>query len=472
MKCNACLIKIAKNRLAVQCKFCKQYFHTKCKNIDRITYNKVKEDSHIWFCRPCNREFTPFADLNDELLRLTLQDNDNFNFNLINDNQMFEITQVKQQLYQKLNSIGVNNENNNECLYYTASELNDIKSHKNSLSIMHLNISSLPFHYDDLTSLLSVIENKFDLIGITETKLQKDIPPKNCIDLQNYNIEQCTTESSKGGALLYISDKYNYKRRDDLTLYKKLDLESTFVEILNQKGKNIVVGVIYKHPKMGINEFIGQYLYKLFDITSNENKHLILLGDFNINLLNFKKDNDTGSFIDTMTSNSLQPLILRPTRITTKSNTLIDNIFTNITSENVTSGNITHTISDHLAQFAFIEMNIKKKVENNLFRRDFKHFNNTNFKEDILKVDWEKELHKEIEDPNHSIEKLISIVNKKLDKHAPYKMFSQKSKEAPKRPWMTKGILKSISKRDNIHKKYVRSKNEVNKVALYENYRR
>ena len=48
------------------------------------------------------------------------------------------------------------------------------------------------------------------------------------------------------------------------------------------------------------------------------------------------------------------PLILPPTRINSHSNTLIDNIFSNVIDLDIISGNLTATISDHLPQFAII----------------------------------------------------------------------------------------------------------------------
>ena len=53
------------------------------------------------------------------------------------------------------------------------------------------------------------------------------------------------------------------------------------------------------------------------------------MGDFNINLLNYEKHEDTTTFIDLMHSFSFISLINRPTRITDNSATLIVNIFTN-----------------------------------------------------------------------------------------------------------------------------------------------
>ena len=55
--------------------------------------------------------------------------------------------------------------------------------------------------------------------------------------------------------------------------------------------------------------------------------------------------NQTNEFLDSLASNSFIPLILQPTRITSHSNTLIDNIFLNFIDPDIRSGNLTATIS-------------------------------------------------------------------------------------------------------------------------------
>ena len=73
-----------------------------------------------------------------------------------------------------------------------------------------------------------------------------------------------------------------------------------------------------------------------------------------MSLLNYNEHNQTNESLDSLTSNSFIPLILQPTRITSHSNTLIDNIFSNVIDPDIISGNLTATISDHLPQFAII----------------------------------------------------------------------------------------------------------------------
>ena len=78
---------------------------------------------------------------------------------------------------------------------------------------------------------------------------------------------------------------------------------------------------------MDLADFNCNYLYKLLENTSEEQKPIFLLGDFNVNLLNYHEHNKTNEFLDSLASNSNIPLILQPTRISSHSNTLIDNIF-------------------------------------------------------------------------------------------------------------------------------------------------
>ena len=124
-------------------------------------------------------------------------------------------------------------------------------------------------------------------------------------------------------------------------------MKSTFIEIVNPRKSNIIVGVIYRQPSEDLADFNCNYLNKLLENTSKEQKSILLLGDFNDNLLNYNEHNETNDFLDSCASNSFIPLILQPTRITSHSNTFIDNIFSNVIDSDIVSGNLIATISDH-----------------------------------------------------------------------------------------------------------------------------
>ena len=100
---------------------------------------------------------------------------------------------------------------------------------------------------------------------------------------------------------------------------------------------------------MDLTDFNCNYLKKLLENISKEQKSILLLGDFNVNLLNYNEHDQTNEFLDSLASNSFIPLILQPTRVNRHSNTLIDNIFSNVIGPYVISGKLTVTISYHLA---------------------------------------------------------------------------------------------------------------------------
>ena len=83
----------------------------------------------------------------------------------------------------------------------------------------------------------------------------KNTPVTQNIELSNYSFEHTPRESSSGGTLLYIANHLSHKTRRDLNIYKKFELESIFVEIINPKKSNIIVDTIYRHPKMDVTEF-------------------------------------------------------------------------------------------------------------------------------------------------------------------------------------------------------------------------
>ena len=115
---------------------------------------------------------------------------------------------------------------------------------------------------------------------------------------------------------------------------------------------------------MYLTDFNCNYLNQLLENISKEQKSIFLIGDFNANLLNYNEHNRTNEFLDSLASSSFIPLILQPNRITSHSNTLIDNISSNVIDPDIISGNLTATISDQLPQFIRI-LNIFGNISGN-----------------------------------------------------------------------------------------------------------
>ena len=154
-------------------------------------------------------------------------------------------------------------------------------------------------------------------------------------------------------------------------------IKTTFIETAKQKKGNIIVRVIYRHPSMDLTDFNCNYLNKLLENISKEQKSIFLLGDFNVNLLNYNEHNQTNDFLDSLaSSNSFIPLILQPIRITSHSNTLKDNIFSSAINKDIILSNLTVTISDHMSQFA-VTSNVFSNIsvnKSNIYEKDWSKF--------------------------------------------------------------------------------------------------
>ena len=107
--------------------------------------------------------------------------------------------------------------------------------------------------------------------------------------------------------------------------------------------------------------------------------------------MNYNEHNHKNEFLDPLVSNTFIPLILQPTRITSHSNTIIDNIFLNVIDPDIISGNLTATPSDHLPQFALIPNMFGNITGNksNIHERDLFKFDPENFIPDYFSDEWE-----------------------------------------------------------------------------------
>ena len=66
---------------------------------------------------------------------------------------------------------------------------------------------------------------------------------------------------------------------------------------------------------MNLNELDEFYLNNLLDNLSKENKTVFLLGDFNINLLNYAQDTSTDEFLDSLSFHLFLPHILQSSKV-------------------------------------------------------------------------------------------------------------------------------------------------------------
>ena len=154
-----------------------------------------------------------------------------------------------------------------------------------------------------------------------------------------------------GGVALLVKQPLEYCVREDISVCNEC-IESLFIEVHlhNQPTKNdVVIGVICRPPDTDINSFVA-IITDILSVIKAERKKSFILGHFNINLINVSNHIPTAEFLEVIYSHAFTPLITKPTRVTSNTATLIDNIFTN-SSRNSFNGIILSDISDHFPIF-------------------------------------------------------------------------------------------------------------------------
>ena len=177
-------------------------------------------------------------------------------------------------------------------------------------------------------------------------------------------------------------------------------------------------------------------------------------------MLAFESNSFVEDFLNTIFANFLQPLILKPTRVTKNQKpSLIDNIFINYTDNSAWSGNLIANISDHMPNFLVIDQKVSKMKQKPLFKRDFKHFIANEYVSEISSKNLLPMNYSTINLDGkfqHFQDSILSSINV----HAPLKKVSKKQAKLRRKPWITTGILKSISIKNKLYKRFFKSKDQ------------
>ena len=103
--------------------------------------------------------------------------------------------------------------------------------------------------------MLSALGVSFDLLGISETKQQTGKNFISNVNIEGYHIHTQPSKSAAGGVAIYVKDKLDHFKRDDLSILHD-EFESLWVEIKNKKGKNFLCGCFYRHPNTDVSNIM------------------------------------------------------------------------------------------------------------------------------------------------------------------------------------------------------------------------
>ena len=224
-----------------------------------------------------------------------------------------------------------------------------------------------------------------DVLAIQETKL--DVFNNNSdFYICGYKLIRRDRLSDGGGGIcFYIKSTINFSVRTDLNIGLKTCVSKFAIK---PNSKPFIVVNWYRPPNSPIGLF--SHLENLIARLDLTNLEFFLLGNMNADMASTNYHNNVRQLINISDIYGLHQLISEPTRITDKSSTLIDLIYTNCPERVVCSGVAHISISDHSLVYAFRELSINfSKGHTSITYRNFKTFNRAKFRNDICNENWE-----------------------------------------------------------------------------------
>lgn len=282
------------------------------------------------------------------------------------------------------------------------------------------------------------------------------------IDIPGYScISRPYSSTRKGGLATYVAECLNVEVMS-CPAYSSDIWEILMVSVHGDvtNGKKIIIGNLYRPPK-DLADTKTRFIEEYDIVVSSLDKHeqIYICGDSNIDLLKYESQPRVRDFFLANHSHCLYPKLHKPTRITDISQTLIDNVFYRPnTGTTVLGGILTHRLSDHQPYFVQLTLPGHKK------KQETEHSWKTVVKmTPQAKINFKNHLKESINttifdqspsaDPNRNYSILENLVMSAYNRCFPERRIRTDRRKDPRSPWINKGIIKSIRKRNRLYKR-------------------
>lgn len=218
---------------------------------------------------------------------------------------------------------------------------------KSSFKIFHINIQSIRSKLSEIDIYIdSLSENVPDVLCFSETFLKNG--DQSCIQIEGFKLAEyfCRKNQRRGGVCIFVKNFVHFNKLEwlhDFAVVENFECCGIYIPEIK-----IIVICLYRSGK-NFNIFFEKLEILLFKLTRkhrNLNNKVVLVGDFNINL--FQNDHLTSRFLEILNIYKFKCRVTNATRITSHSQTCIDNIITNFNKCKAEVLNL--GLSDHTAQ--------------------------------------------------------------------------------------------------------------------------
>lgn len=311
---------------------------------------------------------------------------------------------------------------------------------RSSLNVGFLNVCSLTRKVHEVAQLVS--SRGIHLMALAETWLNDSISSGE-VELPHFRLHRRDRVSDHrgGGVAVYCHESVPAVRRQDL---EHPNIELLWLEIHQQKQR-VMVGCFYRPPRLTVESW--QYLENCILLAQGCSDGLVLLGDFNVNVLD-PQDHHLHHLLSLTDRFSLTNYVTSPTRVTSTSATAIDLL---LSTEAVQGPcEILKTdISDHFVILGHLLYSGNAQGSGGIYQS-----------RNMAKIDWEvmnRKLELALhgfspsENINESVERWHELVLSVLNDQAPLK--SRNRRPARPCPWLTTDLQTLVRERNSLHHK-------------------
>ena len=334
---------------------------------------------------------------------------------------------------------------------------NNVWLSKCGLKIGFLNICSLLGKLSDVPSMLSNSNNPFHVFGFAESRLTDSVSD-DVISVPGYiPLRKDVKAKLQTGVIAYVHQSVNYKL---LSKFDDYSIECLWIEINLKGSKPLAVGFMYKNSAEHVDWY--ERFNDMMDSVWNDYGEVLLLGDFNIDLLQ-KHDNWKNLF----ESCNLHQLINIPTRVTLRTQTLIDHIYVSNMKHVIEHSVPVYGLSDHYPvclTWSKKGIKIPRCVHKNVSYRSYKNFNPEDFLSDLSLANFSAVY--QHTNPDTALGVWYDIFKCIFDMHVPTKTKRVRHNTRP--PWLNDEIVAEIKIREKLLSKTGRNeafKKQRNKVT-------
>lgn len=332
------------------------------------------------------------------------------------------------------------------------------------LTVIHINCRSIKHKIAEIQDIMD--KTHPSIVAITETWLDDNLSES--IQIPGYKFVGKGRKMGRGGGIALLIENNLTHLPVDVgdTATDFESFESLFIKI-KLKTSSPVIGVIYRPPGQGLQDFQRDF-DQLTSKLEKKMKEIILVGDFNIDLLKVNDHKDTNIFYNSLIAHHYLPAITKPTRITQTTKTLIENIFCTNWSKLQSASIIISDLSDHLpiiVQFSLEKYKIKELDYTD--RRPITAEGLEKFHKTLEGTNWDRiTQYSELGLVNEAYESFISTYKVAYTDAFPLKRLPHSKKYKAKKAWMTPGLLKSCKKKNLLYAKYLKNPNSENKTKF------